>query len=214
MNIETKNKIHEINLYVNQNPSIFVSNNLSISSETNKKSILSIDASISKKAISKSNIINSKQRSIQDCMSIIQAQEGRVEKIQKNLEQVRYSYLEGLKNQKKESNRTKIQIKFLPKDEKKLSYNNGIDKLQLDTFDEDSKVIDVLEGLLNNIKKIKTELNERKSRLLSLEGEVKLQESKLEQLKMRINDQYISEYLDAIYIQNDINNEVLINIHI
>ena len=97
-------------------------------------------------------------------MSIIQAQEGRVEKMQKTLEQVKYSYLESLKNQKKELTKEKIQIRYLSKEEddevntRKSKKNN----LGLDTFSKDSKTIDVLEGLLNNIKKIKAELSNRK----------------------------------------------------
>lgn len=216
MNIETKNKLHEISLYVNQNPSAFGVNNSKGNSQINKKSESNIDSKISKKAITKSNIVNSQQRSIQEQMSIIQAQEGRVEKMQKTLEQVKYSYLESLKNQKKELNKEKIQIKYLSKEEedavdtRKSKKNN----LGLDTFRKNSKTIDVLEGLLNNIKKIKNELSNRKSKLLALESEVKSQEAKLEQLKMSMNDDFISEYLDSISIQGDINSGILIDIYI
>lgn len=216
MNIETKNKLHEISLYVNQNPSTFGVNNSKGNSQINKKSESNIDAKISKKAITKSNIVNSQQRSIQEQMSIIQAQEGRVEKMQKTLEQVKYSYLESLKNQKKELTKEKIQIRYLSKEEedavgtRKTKKNN----LGLETFNKDSKTIDVLEGLLNNIKKIKIELSNRKSKLLALESEVKSQEVKLDQLKMSMNDDSISEHLDSISIQGDINSGILIDIYI
>ena len=216
MNIETKNKLHEISLYINQNPSAFGVNNSKGNSQVNKKSESNIDSKISKKAITKSNIVNSQQRSIQEQMSIIQAQEGRVEKMQKTLEQVKYSYLESLKSQKKELNKEKIQIRYLSKEEedaidtRKSKKNN----LGLEKFRKDSKTIDVLEGLLNNIKKIKSELSNRKSKLLSLESEVKSQEAKLEQLKMSMNNDYISEHLDSISIQGDINNGILIDIYI
>lgn len=216
MNIETKNKLHEISLYINQNPSAFGVNNSKGNSQVNKKSESNIDSKISKKAITKSNIVNSQQRSIQEQMSIIQAQEGRVEKMQKTLEQVKYSYLESLKNQKKELNKEKIRIRYLSKEEedaidtRKSKKNN----LGLEKFRKDSKTIDVLEGLLNNIKKIKSELSNRKSKLLSLESDVKSQEAKLEQLKMSMNYDYISEHLDSISIQGDINNGILIDIYI
>lgn len=216
MNIETKNKLHEISLYVNQNPSTFGVNNSKGNSQINKKSESSIDAKISKKAITKSNIVNSQQRSIQEQMSIIQAQGDRVEKMQKTLEQVKYSYLESLKNQKKELTKEKIQIRYLSKEEedavgtRKTKKNN----LGLETFNKDSKTIDVLEGLLNNIKKIKIELSNRKSKLLALESEVKSQEAKLDQLKMSMNDDSISEHLDSISIQGDINSGILIDIYI
>ena len=216
MNIETKNKLHEISLYVNQNPSTFGVNNSKGNSQINKKSESNIDAKICKKAITKSNIVNSQQRSIQEQMSIIQAQEGRVEKMQKTLEQVKYSYLESLKNQKKELTKEKIQIRYLSKEEedavgtRKTKKNN----LGLETFNKDSKTIDVLEGLLNNIKKIKIELSNRKSKLLALESEVKSQEAKLDQLKMSMNDDSISEHLDSISIQGDINSGILIDIYI
>ena len=152
MNIETKNKLHEINLYVNQNPSSFGINNSKDNSKINKKSELNINSKISKEAITKSNVINSQQRSIQEQMSIIQAQENRVDKMQKTLEQVKYSYLESLKKQNKESIKEKLEIRYLRKEDNSKDTPKE-DKLGLNTFHEDSKTKDVLDGLINNMKR-------------------------------------------------------------
>ncbi len=213
MNIETKNKLHEINLYVNQNPSSFGINNSKDNSKINKKSELNINSKISKEAITKSNVINSQQRSIQEQMSIIQAQENRVDKMQKTLEQVKYSYLESLKKQNKESIKEKLEIRYLRKEDNSKDTPKE-DKLGLNTFHEDSKTKDVLDGLINNMKKIKAELEKRKSKLLSLENEVKAQDAKLEKLKSSTNEDSIFKYLDFISIQGDINSGILINIYI
>jgi hypothetical protein len=202
--MEINNKVYDANIYVNQNPNTFPTNKTKTVNEIEQTSKVNPDTKINRKISTKASVMSYHQRQIQEQMSYIQTQENKIAKMQQALEQLRSNVSQG---------DVKIEIKYLPKssDENNKTQKNT---LNLETVSEGTKTSEAIDILLNNIKKIKFEIERRKSKLLALENEVHIQEGKLESMMMSTGNDEVVSYLDSISIQGNIESGIFINIYV
>ena len=213
MNINTENKLQELSLYANMNlNNLNVNKQQNINSNENDNNSSSTITRIKRKA----STMNYQQRELQEHISYIQTQEAKIYEMEKALENAKYSYLEKLKNEKKETLNIKVKIKQLTEkeDELKLKSDEEVNFNNKNKQNEDEQVISAIEETLKNIEKVKSRIYIYKSKLMALEESVDKAISKLESSKELIDKDFIKEELGFISIENNIETGIIINISI
>ena len=210
MNIETKNRLHELSVYANINL-----NNINKQQNINNKDDNNSSNTITK-IKRKASTMNHKQRELQNRISDIQVQEAKIDEMEKTLQNAKNIYSENIKNEKKESSNIKVKIKQLAKKEDELNFKSyeEINSKNTDNKLEDERIISIIEETLKKIDQVKNQIAIYKSKLMILEDSVDKALSKLSSNKDSIQKDFINEELGFIYIENNIETGILINIAI
>lgn len=210
MNIETKNRLHELSVYANINL-----NNINKQQNINNKDDNNSSNTITK-IKRKASTMNHKQRELQNRISDIQAQEAKIDEMEKTLQNAKNIYSENIKNEKKESSNIKVKIKQLAKKEDELNFKSyeEINSKNTDNKLEDERIISIIEETLKKIDQVKNQIAIYKSKLMILEDSVDKAVSKLYYNKDSIHKDFINEELGFISIENNIETGILINIAI
>ena len=213
MNVNNDNKLHELSLYVNMNVNnINKDNNTNINNNKNDNNSFNTITRIKRKA----STMNYQQRQVQERISDIQIQEAKVYEMEKALENLKYSYAEKLKNEKKETLNVKVRINQLAKEEDELKLKSDEEVKSKNNNDkyEDEKVVFIVEDTLKKIQQVKNQISIYKSKLMSLEHSVDKAISKFESSKELIDKDFIKEDLGFISIEGNIETGIIINIQI
>ena len=210
MNIETKNRLHELSVYANINL-----NNINKQQNINNKDDNNSSNTITK-IKRKASTLNHKQRELQNRISDIQVQEAKIDEMEKTLQNAKNIYSENIKNEKKESSNIKVKIKQLVKKEDELNFKSyeEINSKNTDNKLEDERIISIIEETLKKIDQVKNQIAIYKSKLMILEDSVDKAVSKLYSNKDSIHKDFINEELGFISIENNIETGILINIAI
>lgn len=210
MNIETKNRLHELSVYANINL-----NNINKQQNINNKDDNNSSNTITK-IKRKASTMNHKQRELQNRISDIQVQEAKIDEMEKTLQNAKNIYSENIKNEKKESSNIKVKIKQLAKKEDELNFKSyeEINSKNTDNKLEDERIISIIEETLKKIDQVKNQIAIYKSKLMILEDSVDKALSKLSSNKDSIQKDFINEELGFISIENNIETGIRINIAI
>ena len=210
MNIETKNRLHELSVYANINL-----NNINKQQNINNKDDNNSSNTITK-IKRKASTMNHKQRELQNRISDIQVQEAKIDEMEKTLQNAKNIYSENIKNEKKESSNIKVKIKHLAKKEDELNFKSyeEINSKNTDNKLEDERTISIIEETLKKIEQVKNQIAIYKTKLMILEDSVDKAVSKLYSNKDSIHKDFINEELGFISIENNIETGILINIAI
>lgn len=208
-----KDKVSQINSSNNVNQYL----NIKLEQENNKDSKTTITKSknqdIYKTIRKKASIINSDQRNIQDKISLIQAQEQKISQIENTLKYARKEYEQAIKSEKKEEVKQKIKIRQLSnkidnlknQSQEKQSKIGEINNDKENYLEDEEKIINRINELLEKISNSKSQMSQYKAELIALsqqiesdKAKIKVQESelqkKLEDSDYIINNISISNY--------------------
>lgn len=208
-----KDKVSQINSSNNVNQYL----NIKLEQENNKDSKTTITKSknqdIYKTIRKKASIINSDQRNIQDKISLIQAQEQKISQIENTLKYARKEYEQAIKSEKKEEVKQKIKIRQLSnkidnlknQSQEKQSKIEEINNDKEIYLEDEEKIINRINELLEKISNSKSQMSQYKAELIALsqqiesdKAKIKVQESelqkKLEDSDYIINNISISNY--------------------
>lgn len=208
-----KDKVSQINSSNNVNQYL----NIKLEQENNKDSKTTITKSknqdIYKTIRKKASIINSDQRNIQDKISLIQAQEQKISQIENTLKYARKEYEQAIKSEKKEEVKQKIKIRQLSnkidnlknQSQEKQSKIEEINNYKENYLEDEEKIINRINELLEKISNSKSQMSQYKAELIALsqqiesdKAKIKVQESelqkKLEDSDYIINNISISNY--------------------
>lgn len=208
-----KDKVSQINSSNNVNQYL----NIKLEQENNRDSKTTITKSknqdIYKTIRKKASIINSDQRNIQDKISLIQAQEQKISQIENTLKYARKEYEQAIKSEKKEEVKQKIKIRQLSnkidnlknQSQEKQSKIEEINNDKEIYLEDEEKIINRINELLEKISNSKSQMSQYKAELIALsqqiesdKAKIKVQESelqkKLEDSDYIINNISISNY--------------------
>ena len=199
-----KDKVSQINSSNNVNQYL----NIKLEQENNKESKTTITKSknqdIYKTIRKKASIINSDQRNIQDKISLIQAQEQKISQIENTLKYARKEYEQAIKSEKKEEVKQKIKIRQLSnkidnlknQSQEKQSKIEEINNDKEIYLEDEEKIINRINELLEKISNSKSQMSQYKAELIALsqqiesdKAKIKVQESELQ--KSLENSDYI-----------------------
>lgn len=199
-----KDKVSQINSSNNVNQYL----NIKLEQENNKDSKTTITKSknqdIYKTIRKKASIINSDQRNIQDKISLIQAQEQKISQIENTLKYARKEYEQAIKSEKKEEVKQKIKIRQLSnkidnlknQSQEKQSKIEEINNDKEIYLEDEEKIINRINELLEKISNSKSQMSQYKAELIALsqqiesdKAKIKVQESELQ--KSLENSDYI-----------------------
>ncbi|GKZ01626.1 hypothetical protein [Paraclostridium bifermentans] len=218
MNIDTEKKMYEMSLYTNIIPKMVDTSQIKINNKKSKKDEKSINSDVNNRIKRKASVLNYQQRSLQERMSLIQSKELQIKELEETLEQVKSSYSQSLNKSKKRSDKEKIKIKTLSKKLSELQSNKKNSEKSFEyeekVITEKEKIILVINDALRKIGKIKNDLNIHKSKLISLENELKKGECKIDKSKSHLKEDCIINLLDFICIEGDIQTGIIINIYV
>ncbi len=180
----------------------------------------------------KASIINSDQRGIQDKISIIQAQEQKIETIENTLKQARTEYTQAIQNGKKEEVKQKIKVRQLNKQIDDLK-NQAKEKEQkqeevkykdINYIQDENKLLEKVNQILKKINSTKSKLEQYKSELISLSQEIQTNKSKIDAQESEIrqcldDSEYITNGIeinltDYVDLRGNIATGIIINIYI
>lgn len=190
-----KDKVSQINSSNNVNQYL----NIKLEQENNKDSkttiIKSKNQDIYKTIRKKASIINSDQRNIQDKISLIQAQEQKISQIENTLKYARKEYEQAIKSEKKEEVKQKIKIRQLSnkidnlknQSQEKQSKIEEINNDKEIYLEDEEKIINRINELLEKISNSKSQMSQYKAELIALsqqiesnKAKIKVQESELQ----------------------------------
>lgn len=218
MNIDTENKMYEFSLYTNLVPKMVDTSQIKINNKKSKKDESSINNDINNRIKRKASVLNYQQRNLQEHMSLIQSKELQIKELEETLEKVKSSYSRSLNKSKKQSEKEKIKIKTLSKKLSELESNKKNSEKSFEyeekVITEKEKIILLINDALRKVGKMKNDLSIHKSRLISLENELKKGESKIEKNKNHLKDKFILNSLDFICIEENIDTGIIINIYV
>lgn len=199
-----KDKVSQINSSNNVNQYL----SIKLEQENNKDSKTTITKSknqdIYKTIRKKASIINSDQRNIQDKISLIQAQEQKISQIENTLKYARKEYEQAIKSEKKEEVKQKIKIRQLSnkidnlknQSQEKQSKIEEINNDKEIYLEDEEKIINRINELLEKISNSKSQMSQYKAELIALsqqiesdKAKIKVQESELQ--KNLENSDYI-----------------------
>ena len=227
-----KDKVSQINSSNNVNQYL----NIKLEQENNKDSKTTITKSknqdIYKTIRKKASIINSDQRNIQDKISLIQAQEQKISQIENTLKYARKEYEQAIKSEKKEEVKQKIKIRQLSnkidnlknQSQEKQSKIEEINNDKEIYLEDEEKIINRINELLEKISNSKSQMSQYKAELIALsqqiesdKAKIKVQESELqknlEDSDYIINNISISNY-DYSNKNGNISTGIIIDIYI
>lgn len=218
MNIDTENKMYEMCLYTNILPKIVDTSQVKINTKNNKKDTNSANNDMHNRIKRKASVINYQQRNLQERMSSIQAKEIQIQDLEESLQQAKSAYSQDLDNSKKQSSKKQIKIRTLSRqiteleDKKKNKEKKSEDNEKYIT--EKDKIIFLINDTLRQLSKIKNDLSIHKTKLIALENELKKGELKVEKSKSYLNEEFIVNPLDFLFVQGDIETGIIINIYV
>lgn len=233
VNNEQRNIIDNIDASnnVNQYLNIKIDNENNLEKKTTKINNKKINNDIYQ-TIKKASIINGDQREIQYKISIIQAQEQKIETIENILRQVKSEYNQAIQNGQKEEIRQKIKVNQLNKqidDLKTQTKEKEQEQQELKHGDknyiqDENKLLEKVNEILKKINSTKSKLQQYKSELISLSQDIESNKSKINAQESEIR-QYLddSEYItngveikltDYVDLKGNIATGIIINIYI
>lgn len=203
-----KDKVSQINSSNNVNQYL----NIKLEQENNKDSKTAITKSknqdIYKTIRKKASIINSDQRNIQDKISLIQAQEQKISQIENTLKYARKEYEQAIKSEKKEEVKQKIKIRQLSnkidnlknQSQEKQSKIGEIDNDKEIYLEDEEKIINRINELLEKISNSKSQMSQYKAELIALSQQIESNKTKI-----KVQESELQKNLeDSDYIINNI----------
>lgn len=203
-----KDKVSQINSSNNVNQYL----NIKIEQENNKDSkttiIKSKNQDIYKTIRKKASIINSDQRNIQDKISLIQAQEQKISQIENTLKYARKEYEQAIKSEKKEEVKQKIKIRQLSnkidnlknQSQEKQSKIEEINNDKEIYLEDEEKIINRINELLEKISNSKSQMSQYKAELIALSQQIESDKAKI-----KVQESELQKNLeDSDYIINNI----------
>lgn len=203
-----KDKVSQINSSNNVNQYL----NIKLEQENNKDSKTTITKSknqdIYKTIRKKASIINSDQRNIQDKISLIQAQEQKISQIENTLKYARKEYEQAIKSEKKEEVKQKIKIRQLSnkidnlknQSQEKQSKIEEINNDKEIYLEDEEKIINRINELLEKISNSKSQMSQYKAELIALSQQIESNKAKI-----KVQESELQKNLeDSDYIINNI----------
>ena len=203
-----KDKVSQINSSNNVNQYL----NIKLEQENNKDSKTTITKSknqdIYKTIRKKASIINSDQRNIQDKISLIQAQEQKISQIENTLKYARREYEQAIKSEKKEEVKQKIKIRQLSnkidnlknQSQEKQSKIEEINNDKEIYLEDEEKIINRINELLEKISNSKSQMSQYKAELIALSQQIESNKTKI-----KVQESELQKNLeDSDYIINNI----------
>lgn len=203
-----KDKVSQINSSNNVNQYL----NIKLEQENNKDSKTTITKSknqdIYKTIRKKASIINSDQRNIQDKISLIQAQEQKISQIENTLKYARKEYEQAIKSEKKEEVKQKIKIRQLSnkidnlknQSQEKQSKIEEINNYKENYLEDEEKIINRINELLEKISNSKSQMSQYKAELIALSQQIESNKAKI-----KVQESELQKNLeDSDYIINNI----------
>lgn len=203
-----KDKVSQINSSNNVNQYL----NIKLEQENNKDSKTTITKSknqdIYKTIRKKASIINSDQRNIQDKISLIQAQEQKISQIENTLKYARKEYEQAIKSEKKEEVKQKIKIRQLSnkidnlknQSQEKQSKIEEINNYKENYLEDEEKIINRINELLEKISNSKSQMSQYKAELIALSQQIESDKAKI-----KVQENELQKNLeDSDYIINNI----------
>ena len=202
-----KDKVSQINSSNNVNQYL----NIKLEQENNKdlKTITkSKNQDIYKTIRKKASIINSDQRNIQDKISLIQAQEQKISQIENTLKYARKEYEQAIKSEKKEEVKQKIKIRQLSnkidnlknQSQEKQSKIEEINNDKEIYLEDEEKIINRINELLEKISNSKSQMSQYKAELIALSQQIESNKTKI-----KVQESELQKNLeDSDYIINNI----------
>lgn len=203
-----KDKVSQINSSNNVNQYL----NIKLEQENNKDSKTTITKSknqdIYKTIRKKASIINSDQRNIQDKISSIQAQEQKISQIENTLKYARKEYEQAIKSEKKEEVKQKIKIRQLSnkidnlknQSQEKQSKIEEINNDKEIYLEDEEKIINRINELLEKISNSKSQMSQYKAELIALSQQIESDKAKI-----KVQESELQKNLeDSDYIINNI----------
>lgn len=203
-----KDKVSQINSSNNVNQYL----NIKLEQENNKDSkttiIKSKNQDIYKTIRKKASIINSDQRNIQDKISLIQAQEQKISQIENTLKYARKEYEQAIKSEKKEEVKQKIKIRQLSnkidnlknQSQEKQSKIEEINNDKEIYLEDEEKIINRINELLEKISNSKSQMSQYKAELIALSQQIESDKAKI-----KVQESELKKSLeDSDYIINNI----------
>lgn len=203
-----KDKVSQINSSNNVNQYL----NIKLEQENNKDSKTTITKSknqdIYRTIRKKASIINSDQRNIQDKISLIQAQEQKISQIENTLKYARKEYEQAIKSEKKEEVKQKIKIRQLSnkidnlknQSQEKQSKIGEINNDKENYLEDEEKIINRINELLEKISNSKSQMSQYKAELIALSQQIESNKTKI-----KVQESELQKNLeDSDYIINNI----------
>ena len=203
-----KDKVSQINSSNNVNQYL----NIKLEQENNKESKTTITKSknqdIYRTIRKKASIINSDQRNIQDKISLIQAQEQKISQIENTLKYARKEYEQAIKSEKKEEVKQKIKIRQLSnkidnlknQSQEKQSKIEEINNDKEIYLEDEEKIINRINELLEKISNSKSQMSQYKAELIALSQQIESDKAKI-----KVQESELQKSLeDSDYIINNI----------
>lgn len=203
-----KDKVSQINSSNNVNQYL----NIKLEQENNKDSKTTITKSknqdIYRTIRKKASIINSDQRNIQDKISLIQAQEQKISQIENTLKYARKEYEQAIKSEKKEEVKQKIKIRQLSnkidnlknQSQEKQSKIGEINNDKEIYLEDEEKIINRINELLEKISNSKSQMSQYKAELIALSQQIESNKTKI-----KVQESELQKNLeDSDYIINNI----------
>lgn len=203
-----KDKVSQINSSNNVNQYL----NIKLEQENNKDLKTTITKSknqdIYKTIRKKASIINSDQRNIQDKISLIQAQEQKISQIENTLKYARKEYEQAIKSEKKEEVKQKIKIRQLSnkidnlknQSQEKQSKIGEINNDKENYLEDEEKIINRINELLEKISNSKSQMSQYKAELIALSQQIESNKAKI-----KVQESELQKNLeDSDYIINNI----------
>lgn len=203
-----KDKVSQINSSNNVNQYL----NIKLEQENNKDLKTTITKSknqdIYKTIRKKASIINSDQRNIQDKISLIQAQEQKISQIENTLKYARKEYEQAIKSEKKEEVKQKIKIRQLSnkidnlknQSQEKQSKIEEINNDKEIYLEDEEKIINRINELLEKISNSKSQMSQYKAELIALSQQIESNKTKI-----KVQESELQKNLeDSDYIINNI----------
>lgn len=203
-----KDKVSQINSSNNVNQYL----NIKLEQENNKDSKTTItknkNQDIYKTIRKKASIINSDQRNIQDKISLIQAQEQKISQIENTLKYARKEYEQAIKSEKKEEVKQKIKIRQLSnkidnlknQSQEKQSKIEEINNDKEIYLEDEEKIINRINELLEKISNSKSQMSQYKAELIALSQQIESNKTKI-----KVQESELQKNLeDSDYIINNI----------
>lgn len=203
-----KDKVSQINSSNNVNQYL----NIKLEQENNKDSKTTITKSKNQDIYitirKKASIINSDQRNIQDKISLIQAQEQKISQIENTLKYARKEYEQAIKSEKKEEVKQKIKIRQLSnkidnlknQSQEKQSKIEEINNYKENYLEDEEKIINRINELLEKISNSKSQMSQYKAELIALSQQIESNKTKI-----KVQESELQKNLeDSDYIINNI----------
>lgn len=203
-----KDKVSQINSSNNVNQYL----NIKLEQENNKDSKTTITKSknqdIYKTIRKKASIINSDQRNIQDKISLIQAQEQKISQIENTLKYARKEYEQAIKSEKKEEVKQKIKVRQLSnkidnlknQSQEKQSKIEEINNYKENYLEDEEKIINRINELLEKISNSKSQMSQYKAELIALSQQIESDKAKI-----KVQESELQKNLeDSDYIINNV----------